>query len=233
MKNKIGSFKDSKYVAEYGQSALNRLDYTKTMVNDIKLELRKNGHKEVRSILDIGCGIGDLDIALSEVFTDTKIIAIDDSEAMIEYAKRLVKNPNVSFLHSKIEEFYEKEEYFDLIVSQYSFEYWNYEKAIPNILRMLRPNGMIYFRNINPEINDEILHQFLLKNCCSEVEREDFEMFVRRGKSMKECLEILNQFPNINVRIWFYKNDVKNQEPAFIKYVKDKTINYNVIIKKG
>lgn len=226
------NFDDSEYVADYGKSALVRLGYTKTMANDIKIEIQNYKYQNVKKILDIGCGVGDLDISLCEVFPYSEITGLDCSIEMLKYAAKVAESTNVSFVNSSIEQFNEESENFDLIVTQYSFEYWDYEKAIPNILRMLKKNGIIYLRNINPEVNEDILSQFLYNNCSSDVEREDFFRYVKSGKTVDECRKILEEYSGLKADILFFKRNSKYNDVKMRNYVKDKTINYNVILKK-
>jgi len=77
------------------------------------------GH--IDTILDMGCGTGDITFRVGRAFSDTVIDAIDGSAAMLYYAKEgLKKSPElegrVHFIHGKIQEFAPGKSY-DLIVS--------------------------------------------------------------------------------------------------------------------
>jgi ubiquinone/menaquinone biosynthesis C-methylase UbiE len=77
------------------------------------------GH--IDTILDMGCGTGDITFRVGRAFPDSVIDAIDGSAAMLDYAKEgLKKSPElegrVHFIHGMIQEFAPGKSY-DLIVS--------------------------------------------------------------------------------------------------------------------
>jgi tRNA (cmo5U34)-methyltransferase len=69
------------------------------------------------NILELGCGIGNLTILLSEYFPETKITGIDISEESIEVCRNRVNGKNVDLqqMDLKIASF--KEESFDIVIS--------------------------------------------------------------------------------------------------------------------
>lgn len=225
-------FDNSQYVSMYAERALARLEYTRTMVIDIKNELGPRSVKGIKRILDIGCGIGDLTMCLGEVFPNARIVGIDCSRAMVNYARSMVANDRIEFQFTSIEEFDEKEESFDLIVSQYSFGYWQHEKAILNIQRLLKSKGMCYIRNLNPEVLQGILQEFVSKYCFSDEERNEFISVLREEKTIEECQLILRKFPLLHTSIRFFSKNSKYNNIEMSSVIKDKMINYNIIIEK-
>ena len=226
-------FNNSEYVQKYANSAGARLDYTRSMVNDIKIELKSCAIKEPLNILDIGCGTGDLDICLKEEFTDAKIFSRDCSEEMIEYAAKLNNDPNIEYINSNIEDYDGENQFFDLIVSQYSFELWDHSKALPNIFRMLKHGGMLYLRILNPEIEDKILDDFIQKYCSDEAEKEDFSKTVKSCISSDKCKKIIEKYTDDEVLILFFRSNSKYNSMEMRDFMKGKTINYNAVVKRS
>lgn len=225
-------FDNDQYVSMYAERALARMEYTKTMVIDIKNELGPQRVKNTKKILDIGCGIGDLTACLKEVFTNAEIIGIDCSKAMVNYARKTFTDEKIGFKLSSIEEFYGKEDDFDLIVSQYSFGYWDHKKALPNIQRLLKHDGMGYIRNLNPEVSQDILNDFASKYCVSDEERNEFISVLRGEKTIDDCRNIFEDYPSLNASIRFFSKNSKYNNAAMSSMIKDKMINYNIIIEK-
>jgi SAM-dependent methyltransferase len=55
------------------------------------------GYRDGESVLDAGCGTGNLTFALARRAQDARIQAVDLSPAYIEHASKLNKSPNVTF----------------------------------------------------------------------------------------------------------------------------------------
>lgn len=51
--------------------------------------------RNVKSVLDVGCGIGNSTSVLAKKFPEAKIIGIDNSDDMIASARK--ENPNIEF----------------------------------------------------------------------------------------------------------------------------------------
>lgn len=88
--------------------------------------------------LDLACGAGTVAKILDgQGFTD--ITGLDISAAAIEVLQQSL--PNVSAYISSADNTPFESAQFDLIVSQYGFEYGDFEKVIPEIARVLTPGG--------------------------------------------------------------------------------------------
>jgi SAM-dependent methyltransferase len=74
-------------------------------------------------ILDIGCGTGKHTVALAQQFPNSAILAIDQSEAMITYAKKHHAHPNITYIAKPfhIDECTDA----DLIFSNASFQWFD------------------------------------------------------------------------------------------------------------
>lgn len=104
-----------------------------------------------QSILDAGCGIGELCNDLKNEFPDSRIDGIDPSPKMIEKAGRLFPNENIRFICGEVENVLQKE-FYDYIVSTHAFPYVEDKHLFLNKLRShLKPKGRIFliFANKN------------------------------------------------------------------------------------
>ncbi len=88
--------------------------------------------------LDLACGAGTVAKVLNGLgFTD--ISGLDISSAAIDVLKKSL--PDVSTFVSSADATPFEDAKFDVIVSQYGFEYGDFEAVIPEIARILKPGG--------------------------------------------------------------------------------------------
>lgn len=112
------------------------------------------------SILDIGCGTGELTYILaSKVHPWGKVYGIDPDHSRIEVAQRYdIHNAHVAFEHTSIEN-YESATRFDLIYSNYVL-HWvqNKEAVLTKIKKLLQPSGRFVMQCITgtPEILQDL-----------------------------------------------------------------------------
>ena len=137
--------------------AYGRADFEEPHSNFIRLLLAHRplaGH--AATILDLGCGTGDITFRLANAFPGSVIDALDGSEAMLSYARDvLAKRPEfkerIRFIHRMMQDF-EPANPYDLIVSNSLLhhihdpaEFWNVLKrlSVPGtgifIMDLLRP----------------------------------------------------------------------------------------------
>ncbi|MCH9626260.1 MAG: Trans-aconitate 2-methyltransferase [Chlamydiales bacterium] len=96
------------------------------------------------SVLDIGCGDGKISLYISQKVPDGKVLGIDPSPSMIEFAKKEYdSSKNLEFMLGSAEEV-DFQDAFDLIVSFSTF-HWvqDQKKAFKNILKALKKNGSL------------------------------------------------------------------------------------------
>jgi ubiquinone/menaquinone biosynthesis C-methylase UbiE len=101
------------------------------------------------SILDLGCGSGDLCRRI-KVLGAKRVIGVDISSKMLELAADDVP-AGVSFLHSAIEDLNFPAETFDLVVSSLVFHYIkDLKDLLQNIYCWLKPGGILLFSTEHP-----------------------------------------------------------------------------------
>lgn len=81
-----------KYVALWAYGYLNGIGYCEGLyrtINELGFSCLKENGKY--NILDIGCGVGRTASSYANFFNNSSIIAIDNSQMMLDYARRIVK----------------------------------------------------------------------------------------------------------------------------------------------
>lgn len=101
------------------------------------------------SVLDIGCGTGDLSIEASRmVGASGRVTAIDFSEVMLEHARQRPKGPApIRWEAMKAEDLPIKGEVFDAVVSGFVLRnlYQNIDRILAGAYDSLKPGGRISF----------------------------------------------------------------------------------------
>lgn len=94
-----------------------------------------------QTILDIGTGTGVLPRNMYRY--GAKWIATDISENQIEQARMLSKNMDIDYYVVPTEDISFPDNSFDVITACQCFWYFNHKKVMPNLYRMLKPEGSI------------------------------------------------------------------------------------------
>lgn len=103
--------------------------------------------RESSSVLDIGCGYGNIIAEISQKASLGKSIGLDASPSMIQLAREKYPSsiyPNLEFIEAKAEEMNFNENSFDAIIC-FSCLLWVREpkKALDLMCKMLRPGGLL------------------------------------------------------------------------------------------
>lgn len=141
-----------------------------------------------KTILDLGCGSGDMDAYFIEKGAK-RVVATDISKNMIEQAKEKYNNKKITYLMLKMEKISSINEKFDIVYSSLAFHYVkDFNKLIKNIYNILNPNGILVFSQESPLVSAPIFFgedikrkifinekQYnLLSDYCNEGERNNF-----------------------------------------------------------
>lgn len=141
-----------------------------------------------KSILDLGCGCGDMDAYFIKKGAKL-VVATDISENMINEAKKKHFCKKIDFLVLKMEKISSINEKFDIVYSSLAFHYIkDFDKLIKNIYNLLKPNGILVFSQENPLVTAPIFvgEKFekritvngktynLLSDYCNEGERNNY-----------------------------------------------------------
>jgi len=129
---------------DFGKTALDYSKYRDIYPSSMfqKLYDLGIGHKD-QKILDLGTGTGVLPRAMYKY--GAQFAGIDIAEKQIEYAKKLSEKENmkIQFKACSAESTGLDSNQFDIITSIQSFVYFDKEKIIPEIKRLLKNNGKI------------------------------------------------------------------------------------------
>lgn len=127
--------------------------------------------KQVRRILEIGCGTGFLTRLLAEHFPEAHIVTLDISEAMIQQTQHKLTafSNRITFLAEDAEvvdnalmQRVAGDQPFDLIISNAVFQWFNHhERTLSFYLRYLHPqHGVFGFSTFGPNTFRELHHSF-------------------------------------------------------------------------
>jgi len=95
-------------------------------------------------VLEIGCGRGFYLKTLIEIFPDLKITGIDLKEEYLSTAKKFINNEKIELLKADATKLPFKNETFDRIIASEILEHIiDDQKAISEIFRVLKPEGLV------------------------------------------------------------------------------------------
>ncbi len=97
-------------------------------------------------ILDIGCGTGKSTEPLVKIFKDSVIIGGDPDKGMLKVAKKSAKEKSlkIKYKQTRAEEMPFNSGYFDAIIAGTAFHWFSTKKAIKEIKRTLKPEGIFF-----------------------------------------------------------------------------------------
>lgn len=119
------------------------------------------------AILDVCCGNGIITQQIAKKCDS--IVGVDQSEMLLNVAKRDYKDMNCLYLNCSALEMsdFVKSHSFDKIYLQFSFQYFDKwkegEKVIAEMLKCLKPNGIIFIGDITEHKNKHKLYDTPLK----------------------------------------------------------------------
>ncbi|WP_409228094.1 class I SAM-dependent methyltransferase [Gudongella sp. SC589] len=112
---------------------------TREYVKDI---IKGEWMEGARSLLDLGCGPGELIRSVREELRDMEITGLDFSKGMLQTSRR--NNPYVRHLNMEAEDIGDLDEKFDLISCTHSLPYYrNKRGVIKDIAERLNPGGKL------------------------------------------------------------------------------------------
>ncbi len=115
-----------------------------------KMLLKRLTGRDAGSILEIGCGTGNYTFLLREMFRESRITAVDISEAMIRIASGKIAGEKTDFLAGDAE-LMDFGGTFDIITSNAAFHWLNdFEKMVEKLQNSLKKHGILAFSMFGP-----------------------------------------------------------------------------------
>lgn len=116
------------------------------------------------SILDLGCGTGEVAFLLKNKFPKTEIYGLDLAEGMIQQAEKrsLQENkPDIIFKVGDMERIDYPDELFGLIISNLSLQWLDEpDKCFKEIYRVLKPEGKLIFSTVTQGSQAELIKTY-------------------------------------------------------------------------
>ena len=132
---------------------------TREYVKDI---IRKEWMEGARSLLDLGCGPGELIRTVRQELRDMAITGVDFSEGMLQVSKRT--NPDSRHILMDAEDLDGLNEDYDLITCTHSLPYYrNKGKVITRIADRLKPGGKLIIAFASGDSNYDRIALSLVK----------------------------------------------------------------------
>ncbi len=144
--------KKTEYSKEVAEKYDDNLKRKQIAIDDALQAYLANYELTEYNVLDVGCGTANYFVVQVEAFKDYNInwYGIDPSEDMLRVAKSKIEN--VEFRIGFAEDLPFENDYFDLAVTNFAFHHFeNKSKALNEIARVLKKDGIFKMRNISPE----------------------------------------------------------------------------------
>jgi ubiquinone/menaquinone biosynthesis C-methylase UbiE len=144
-----------KYLAKKGAGEIWNWETPAGKIRWKRRVMMLTGHinNEMR-VLEIGCGTGYFTRELAK--TQSSVVSIDISPDLIEIAKNETKEfKNIEYLLQNAEKMEFEDEHFDSIIGSSVLHHLDINKALSEIYRVLKNNGIIKFTEpnmLNPQI---------------------------------------------------------------------------------
>ena len=105
-------------VQDHELSFLYSVEELKSLNEKVWLKWLKDSSQTIKSILNVGCGLGRESLALQEVITDSDVFAVDLNFAVLRSGEVFKSNPNIHFVIASLFHLPFKSASFDLVYSQ-------------------------------------------------------------------------------------------------------------------
>lgn len=197
----------------YSSNSRSQYSQANSLLNDVQIG-------EQFSILDVGCGHGEILAELSKLAPSGRSVGLDPSESMIKFASETFSEhsyPNLEFVHKRAEDMNFEEESFDLIICTNAFM-WMREpiKVVELMHKFLKKGGSIIIFTYNKDtpyvrmFEDVLHHHYPHYSDSSAV------------KTMLSINEHMNLFLSLDLRL-----ETFDQENVVFQYIdKDEFKNY-------
>lgn len=135
------------------------------------------------SVIDLGCGTGELTSKLLDYLEDSKVLGIDSSAEMLEKAKYF-ETSRLAFAKRSIEDQLNLNDTFDLIISNAAIQWCNEHKELfPRIISKIKTGGQLAVQV--PSNHEFIVHRLLGKVADQQPYKEEYASWKREYTVLK------------------------------------------------
>lgn len=155
------------------------------------------------SVIDLGCGTGELTSKLLDYLEDSKVLGIDSSEEMLEKAAQF-KTSRLTFEKRSIEEQLHLGDTYDLIISNAAIQWCsNHKELFPRIISKIKKGGQLAVQI--PSNHEYVVHQLLRKIADTEPYKNAYNGWAREYTvlTIEDYARIL--FENKGIEITVYE----------------------------
>ncbi len=169
---------------------------------NIVLSYAEKLKKKDCTIIDLGCGSGEMEFLLTKRIPYATIIGIDKSTTMINHAQKFLKDcPKVKFYCKDINKLKSKDFCGDIIISRHTFHRLNdLNKGFLAMARIAKKNGLminnsfVNLKNLNVKEFEKWVDCFIERNNAPLNQKEwalahfnapNFEDYIKTIKSIK------------------------------------------------
>ena len=140
---------DSRTYSHFFAPVLGRL--YRGVARDVIAELEARGRTSKATIVDLGCGPGDLALELSHRLRNSRVVGLDLSPSMMQLASRhSTTDGRLRFIVGNAESMPFGDRSVDLVVSTLSLHHWKKPAAVfAEVSRVLRPGGVALIYDIS------------------------------------------------------------------------------------
>lgn len=143
---------DIKDIAESELSFSYTLDDLVSLNKDVFLRYVSSMSAEIKCVLEVGCGIGMETLALSKIFNDAEIYAIDFNYALLNSGSALKINNNIHLVVASLFDIPFHESSFNLVYSQGVIHHtYSTYKALESISTYVKENGYLFIWVYGPD----------------------------------------------------------------------------------
>lgn len=118
-----------------------------------RVEMLTKHIKKEDTVLELGCGTGYFTREI--LHTNAKVVAIDISPDLLNVARETISSENVTFVEENAYQMSFRDNQFDAVIGSSVLHHLDIEKAIAEIHRVMKPNGIVAFTEpnmMNPQI---------------------------------------------------------------------------------
>ncbi len=165
---------DKTIVARHFSNSAHHYDDVTPIQSSMAIELAKSSitylhTTEIKSVIEIGCGTGNLTQHLVKLFPHASLTAIDISQSMINLAKKkLSHSNNINFINADAEIIINERDALpnsNLIISNAAVQWFSEpQTTILKYSNLLNPGGLLSFATFGPQTFHELNQSFI----CAE-----------------------------------------------------------------